>query len=233
MKKVMMSALALLAMSLVCAKAQTITADGDSVVAPTTPAPGDVTDYDYFSSLSNGGVNGGPTVLNNFSDTYIGSAFGGGGIAGTAPDGTPSSDGSTFGIDLYNHDDTDGMLLTFQVINPAETSFNVYVLGDTYDTTGNSLYNPIILSSSGSLSTATGTFTSATHPSNDYTEFTVVGATTSDVFTLAGQGGYGDMSGITFQNVTTAVPEPSTCALMGAGVFFVALLRRFRRLANS
>jgi hypothetical protein len=220
MKRLLASLVAIAMISYAHSQAQLISGDGDTVYSSTAYGPGSPTDFEYF------GLSGAETNLTNFG---VAIASGTGPYTSTDYSNATAPNGSGPFLTAIQYTDTDagGPVFTFQVTNPLETAFNVYVLTNNANGADDT---SVTLSSSGSVSSSTLSPSEA-GPVNDYLEFSVTGATTSDIFTASVAGPGNDtpnIGGVTFQDVvsTTSIPEPSTWAMMLGGLGALAFLVR-------
>ena len=121
-----------------------------------------------------------------------------------APGGTPVNTGILYHNGGQNTSHRD--LVTFRITNPAVTSFSVWVLDSTLKNNSNA--NLALRVNGGDPLAATATVQTAT--SNEFTQFTVTGASISDVFSVAvlndAKPIFRTLAGLTF----AVIPEPAT-----------------------
>ena len=200
--------------------AQLISFNSQFTNASGTVAPG--SQYDFFGNQSQ------PVSLQNFALNITAP------IDETVPysstviapgQSTPFATGSL----LIKEADSSVDMFTFQVTNPSITSFTIWALDD------NAPESQGFQNSALSLRVNSSTPVTVTTPLdaggvNRWTEFTITGASTSDVFTLnatSSSSHVPGVGGVTF----SAVPEPSTYILFGLGA--LALVVGVRRRAKA
>jgi hypothetical protein len=216
------------------ARADIISYVGTTVQANGTVAPG--ADYAFFGG-------GKPESLTDFSVTsFANASYPGPGVSDSYSTLIAPGTASVFQTGVIYNTTKLGQtfdILNFQTTSASVTSFDVWVLDGNSD--GNSVGNSSVTLTDGGAQSVTEAVvpTGATPPAylgiNQFTEFSVSGATPSDVFSLdvtpAGADRYPTFSGITFEQVV-ATPEPSS--LIGGGLVVLAfatvsLRRRMRK----
>jgi hypothetical protein len=204
------------------AHAATISAGIQDPVANGGMAPGSAANYDFGDF----GQNGQPVNLTNFTVSTAGDNQYPGNGAYTSVIAPGGSSAFTTGIAYLPGPNP--VIATFSP--DAAGSFNVYILDANTD--GNNVGNTFVgLGVNGGAEVATATIYSGL---NEFTEYTVTGALSTDVFQVYAQNtpgnAFSSLGGITFGPASTSpVPEPSSLILLGTGVLgaFGAVRRRF------
>ena len=199
-----------------------ITAGGQTLVASGGMAPGSPTNYD-FGDFGNAGQ---PTVLTDFTVSTAGTLQFQGTTTYTsviAPDGTgPFITGIAYdGVLGPAHT---GLIATFSPTSNG--NFSVWVLDGNTD--GISVGNVSVgLGVDGGAAVTTSTIYNG---SNEFTRYNVTGALTTSVFQVYATTdfNYASLGGLTFTNLT-AVPEPSSIAMLGLGIAALLVSPRCRR----
>ena len=122
-----------------------------------------------------------------------------------APDGTPVTTGILWNQRGKDNDYAD--LATFRIVNPAITSFSLWVLDSTVTLKSNCNAGLALRINRGAPVAPHSTVQTAS--SNEFTKFTVAGASISDVFTVAvrnsSKGPFRSVAGLMF----SVIPNPS------------------------
>ena len=130
------------------------------------------------------------------------------GVKVIAPGGAPVVATGILGCNRNSNDKGYSDLVTFRIINPAVTSFSVWVLDSTVKLRANVNEGLAIRVNGGAPVAPCATV--KTDSANEFSKFTVTGASISDVFTVSvlssdGNGAYRTLAGLTF----SVIPDPA------------------------
>jgi len=130
------------------------------------------------------------------------------GVKVIAPGGAPVVATGILGCNRNSNDKGYSDLATFRIINPAVTSFSVWVLDSTVKLRANVNEGLAIRVNGGAPVAPCATV--KTDSANEFSKFTVTGASISDVFTVSvlssnGGGAYRTLAGLTF----SVIPDPA------------------------
>ena len=221
---------ALLTIGASYSQAQIITGDtGTQATGNGIVAPGDATDYQFYAvNGSDSDTLGTPA---NFTLTLLGAAYSpsDSGYSTTSLDAPGST--TSFGTGLiYGPQNATKTLLTFTLKNPAETSFDVYIL--TQNNFGGANGDSAVALSAGNGATQSATVAPTLaegDEENDFVEFHVTGATTTQTFSVSATGSGDYIGGITFADTTSNVPEPATWVFILGGFGALLSFQKYRR----
>jgi hypothetical protein len=206
-----------------------LVADGGTLVANGGQAPGSATDYTFFGGIQ-------PTNLTNFVVTLTpGDSQYDGHDDGSGPYTTVIAPGGSTAFQTGIANAPAAGAQTAEIASFQTTfagNFNIWILDG--NTNGHIVGNASVgLNVDGGAVLSTNTILVG---GNEFTEYTVTGTTTSDVFGVFATttaSNFPSIGGLTFTASPSAVPEPSSLAMCGlAGAIGSAYAwRRRKRIA--